>query len=155
MLARWASRIALARRFSTRHRMPRAQSLDAGFTKISEPWSPAVGGDINDMQIKLVKLEGEFVWHDHTDEDELFLVHKGAMRMHMRNPVDATETHVDVHEGEFIVIPRLLEHKPACLGDTPTEVVLLEPSTTLNTGSAAESSEAVERGLTKETLDTI
>jgi len=141
---------------SSSTRLPQAISLRDGFKKINEPWSPHVGGDINDMQIKLVKLEGEFVWHDHTDEDELFLVHKGAIRMHMRDPSDATkETHVDVHEGQYIIVPRLLEHKPAAIGDAPAEVILMEPKTTLNTGSAADSSEAVDRGLTKEELKTI
>ena len=139
------------RHYSTRTGLPQAVSLDAGFRKISEPWSPAVGGDINNFQVKLAKFQDEFVWHHHEEEDELFLVHRGAIRMHMRD-ANGDESHTDVSAGEFIIVPRMLEHKPANLSDTPAEVVLLEPATTLNTGSAAESTEAVGRGLTKDKL---
>ena len=104
------------------------KNLADGFAAFQEPWSPRVAGDINDMQIKLVKLEGEFVWHSHDEEDELFLVISGRLRMEFRDQ----EAQV-VGPGEFIIVPHGVEHRPVAEG--PCEVVLLEPGTTLNTGN--------------------
>lgn len=84
-------------------------------------------GDINDMQIKAVKLSGEFVWHHHDAEDKLFLVHKGRLLMRFRDHEEC------VGQGEFIIVPHGVEHQPVALEEC--EVILLEPKTTLNTGN--------------------
>lgn len=103
-------------------------NLTKAFGRFSDHWSPKVAGDINDMQIKLAKFTGEFTWHHHDDEDELFLVHKGRMLMKFRDREEIVEP------GEFIIVPRGVEHCPASL-TKECEVVLLEPKTTLNTGN--------------------
>ena len=97
----------------------------------SEHYSPKVIGEVNDMQVKVVKLQGEFMWHHHDHEDELFLVVKGRLRMRFLE--DGTERETFVNPGEFIIIPRGVEHLPSA--DEECEMVLLEPSTTLNTGN--------------------
>ena len=94
----------------------------------SERWSPKVVGEINDMQVKLVKLEGEFVWHAHETEDELFLVLKGCLRMQFR------DHELAIHPGEFVVVPRGTEHCP--VADEEVHLLLLEPKSTVNTGTA-------------------
>ena len=104
------------------------KSLADGFATFQEPWSPRVAGDINDMQIKLVKCRDAFVWHSHDREDELFLVISGRLRMEFR----AQEAQL-VRPGEFIIVPHGVEHRP--VAEEPCEVVLLEPNTTLNTGN--------------------
>nr|WP_254446471.1 cupin domain-containing protein [Ruegeria sp. HKCCD8929] len=108
-----------------------AKNLVASFAKFEETWSPRIAGRINDMLLKLVKLKGEFVWHYHTVEDELFFVHRGKMLMKFR---DRDEV---VNEGEFIIVPHGVEHCPVALSDI-CEVMLLEPGTTLNTGNATD-----------------
>jgi mannose-6-phosphate isomerase-like protein (cupin superfamily) len=108
--------------------MNKKVNLSAAFGRFSDTWSPKIAGDINDMQIKLAKFQGEFNWHHHDDEDELFLVHKGRMLMRFRDREEIVEP------GEFIIVPRGVEHCPAALSDE-CEVVLLEPKTTLNTGN--------------------
>jgi mannose-6-phosphate isomerase-like protein (cupin superfamily) len=95
--------------------------------KFSDHWNPRVVGDLNGQQVKVVKLKDEFVWHHHDNEDELFLVIKGQLKMEFR---DRTEI---INEGEFIIVPRGVEHKPAA--DEEVEVLLFEPATTLNTGN--------------------
>lgn len=102
-------------------------NLAAIFASFSDHWSPKVVGDINEMQIKVVKLSGEFVWHHHDAEDELFLVHKGRLLMRFR------DREVQVGPGEFLIVPRGVEHQP--VAEDECEVVLLEPRTTLNTGN--------------------
>ena len=104
------------------------KNLAEGFAAIREPWSPRVAGDINNMQIKLVKLEREFIWHRHDEEDELFLVVSGRLRMEFRDQPPQV-----VEPGEFIIVPHGVEHRP--VAEEACEVVLLEPSTTLNTGN--------------------
>jgi mannose-6-phosphate isomerase-like protein (cupin superfamily) len=103
-------------------------NLAAAFQSFSDHWSPKVAGDINDFQIKLVKLKGEFHWHHHANEDELFLVVAGRLRMGFR------DKNVDLEPGEFIIVPRGVEHRPEALTDE-CHVVLLEQNTTLNTGN--------------------
>ncbi len=100
------------------------------FGCFSDHWSPKIVGDINDMHVKLVKLSGEFVWHHHEQEDELFLVVKGRLRMQLR---DGDQ---EIGPGEFIIVPRETEHCPLALTDE-VHVVLLEPKTTLNTGNVS------------------
>jgi mannose-6-phosphate isomerase-like protein (cupin superfamily) len=98
------------------------------FRQFTEAWSPKIVGDVNEMQVKVVKLRGEFVWHHHDAEDELFLVVAGRLRMRLRTGDR------DVAPGEFIIVPRGTEHCPVALTDE-VHVVLLEPRGTLNTGN--------------------
>ncbi|TMA26492.1 MAG: cupin domain-containing protein [Deltaproteobacteria bacterium] len=100
------------------------QSKLAGF---SEFWSPKIVGEVNDSYVKLVKFTGEFVWHHHEREDEMFLVLQGQMRMRFR------DREVMVGPGEFIIVPRGVEHMP--VAETETHVMLFEPKSTLNTGN--------------------
>ena len=91
-------------------------------------WSPKIVGEVNDSYVKVVKLKGEFVWHHHEAEDELFLVVDGRLRMQLR------EGDREVCPGEFIIVPKGVEHCPLALTDE-VQVLLLEPKTTLNTGN--------------------
>ncbi len=95
--------------------------------QFTERWSPRVVGELNGQHVKLAKLEGEFVWHHHELEDELFLVLRGHLAIHLRDRV------VELDEGEFFIVPRGVEHKPVAAAET--HVLLLEPATTLNTGN--------------------
>jgi len=97
------------------------------FSLFSDHWNPRVIGELNDCHIKAVKLKGEFVWHHHDNEDELFLVTNGTLRMKFRG------REAIVHEGEFIIVPRGVEHCP--VADEEVHIVLIEPKTTLNTGN--------------------
>ncbi len=90
-------------------------------------WSPKIVGDLNDSYVKLVKVKGEFVWHHHDAEDELFLVVKGRLLLRFR------ERDVWVEEGEFVIVPRGVEHLP--IAPQETHLLLLEPKSTLNTGN--------------------
>jgi mannose-6-phosphate isomerase-like protein (cupin superfamily) len=89
-------------------------------------WSPRVVGELNGQHVKLVKFRGEFVWHKHDHEDELFLVVKGRFRMDFR------DREVRLEEGEFLIVPRGVEHRP--IADEEVHVLLFEPASTLNTG---------------------
>lgn len=100
------------------------------FAAIDEHWSPRIVAELNGQQVKLVKFRGEFVWHHHAREDELFLVHRGRFRMEFR---DRT---VDLGPGEMIVVPRGVEHRP--VADEEVEVVLFEPAGTVNTGNVLD-----------------
>lgn len=103
-------------------------NLADAFASFSDHWSPKVAGDINDMQVKLAKFEGKFDWHHHEQEDELFLVVKGRMRIGLRSG------DIDLEEGEMIIVPRGVEHCPESLS-AECHVLMLEPKTTLNTGN--------------------
>jgi len=107
------------------------KSLDRAFGSFEETWAPRVAGQINNMQIKLAKFSGNFTWHFHHDQDELFLVHRGRLLMKFRDREEIIE------EGEFIVVPRGVEHCPVALSES-CEVVLLEPASTVNTGTASD-----------------
>ena len=131
-------------------------NLAEAFGKIDEPWSPHIVGEVNECALKLAKMRGEFVWHHHDVEDECFLVVRGRMRMKLRDE-DGGETHVDVEEGELIVIPHGVEHCPVALTTNSCDVLLVERGETLNTGSAADDlgAHVHEKGtvpLTKTTL---
>jgi mannose-6-phosphate isomerase-like protein (cupin superfamily) len=102
-------------------------NLQEKFGKFTEHWKPKIIGELNDSYVKAVKFKGDFVWHHHDNEDELFLVVKGTMRMKFREREEL------VREGEFIVVPRGVEHCP--VADQEAHVVLLEPKSTLNTGN--------------------
>jgi mannose-6-phosphate isomerase-like protein (cupin superfamily) len=101
-------------------------NLSAKFDLFSEHWSPKITGEVNDALVKLVKFQGEFVWHKHETEDEMFLVVKGNMTIMLR------DGEVRLGEGEFVIIPRGVEHLP--VAEEEAHVLLFEPKTVLNTG---------------------
>jgi mannose-6-phosphate isomerase-like protein (cupin superfamily) len=105
----------------------RVVNLAAKLATFSERWSPKVVGELNGQMVKVVKFLGPFVWHHHDDEDELFYVIRGRFRMEFRDRA------VEVAQGEFIIVPRGVEHRP--VADQEVEVMLFEPATTLNTGN--------------------
>jgi mannose-6-phosphate isomerase-like protein (cupin superfamily) len=96
-------------------------------SQFNEHWTPKVVGGLNGQYVKLVKFKGEFVWHKHDNEDELFYVIKGRFKMEFRDRI------VELNENEFIIVPKGVEHKP--VADEEVEVMLFEPKTTLNTGN--------------------
>jgi mannose-6-phosphate isomerase-like protein (cupin superfamily) len=102
-------------------------NLAAKFRLFDEPWKPKIVGELNDSYVKVVKLRGEFVWHHDAAEDELFLVVKGRLLMRFR------DRDVWVEPGEFLIVPRGVEHLP--IAPEEAHVVLLEPKSTLNTGN--------------------
>ncbi len=102
-------------------------NLKEKFSRFSDYWHPRVIGEVNDCEVKAVKLKGEFIWHHHDAEDELFLVVKGTLRMKFR------DHEAVVRESEFIIVPRGVEHCP--VADEEVHVVLIEPKSTLNTGN--------------------
>ncbi len=101
-------------------------NLAEKFSLFQEYWSPKIVGELNDSYLKVVKLKGEFVWHHHEAEDELFLVVKGKLLIKLR------DRDIVLEEGEFVVIPRGVEHCP--VAEEEVHVVLLEPKSTVNTG---------------------
>jgi mannose-6-phosphate isomerase-like protein (cupin superfamily) len=103
-------------------------NLQAKLARVDEYWSPRIVGELNDTYVKVVKLRGEFVWHHHEAEDELFLVVEGRLRMQLR------DGDRDLGPGELIIVPRGVEHCPRSLTDE-VHVLLLEPKTTVNTGN--------------------
>jgi mannose-6-phosphate isomerase-like protein (cupin superfamily) len=109
-------------------------SLQEKFALFSEHWSPRIVGELNGQHVKLVKFQGEFVWHHHAAEDEMFLVVRGAFRMNYRDSTGA-ELHMDLSAGEFVIIPRGMEHRP--VAESEVEVMLFEPASTLNTGNVS------------------
>jgi mannose-6-phosphate isomerase-like protein (cupin superfamily) len=107
--------------------MPTEANLSSKFAQIHEYWKPHIAGELNGQLIKLVKFQSEFVWHHHDNEDEMFFVVKGQFRMEFQ------DKSVRIGEGEFIVVPRGVEHKP--VADQECWVMLFEPASTLNTGN--------------------
>ena len=95
--------------------------------QLAGPWQPAIVADLNGQHVKLVKLEGEFVWHHHEHEDEMFLVVEGRFRMDLR------DREIWLSPGEFLVVPRGVEHRP--VAPEGASVLLFEPASTLNTGN--------------------
>jgi mannose-6-phosphate isomerase-like protein (cupin superfamily) len=104
-------------------------NLREKFSLFSDYWNPRIIGEVNECHVKAVKLKGEFVWHHHEHEDELFLVVKGTLRMKFR------DREALVREGEFVIVPRGVEHLP--IADDEVHIVLIESRTTLNTGNIA------------------
>ncbi len=102
-------------------------NLSQKFGLFQDYWSPKIAGEINDSHVKLVKLKDEFIWHHHDAEDELFLVVKGRLLIRLR------DRDIRLEEGEFVVIPRGVEHLP--VAEEEAHVLLLEPKSTLNTGN--------------------
>jgi mannose-6-phosphate isomerase-like protein (cupin superfamily) len=111
-------------------------NLNEKLSRVHEYWSPTIIGELNDSYVKIVKFTGEFVWHHHDDEDELFLVVQGRLRMRFR------DREVAVLPGEFIIVPKGVEHMP--VADEEVHVVLIEPKTTLNTGNVRNERTRVE-----------
>lgn len=105
-------------------------NLAEKFALFSDHWNPKIVGELNQQQIKLVKFQGEFVWHHHQDEDELFLVVKGQLTILFR------DREVVLNPGEFIIVPRGVEHKP--VAHEEVHVMLLEPVSTVNTGNVKD-----------------
>ena len=106
--------------------MPTPTDIAAAFASITEHWSPVVIAELNGQQVKAVKLHGEFHFHKHEHEDEMFLVHRGRFRMEYR------DRSVEIRAGQFVVVPRGVEHKP--VAEEEVEVLLFEPATTVRTG---------------------
>lgn len=115
-------------------------NLSEKLALFTEHWSPKIVGELNGQHVKLVKFKGEFVWHKHDAEDEMFLVIKGSFRMEYRDKT------IVLNEGEFLIVPHGTEHRP--VADEEVSVLLFEPATTLNTGDA-------DSDLTKHHLDWI
>jgi mannose-6-phosphate isomerase-like protein (cupin superfamily) len=102
--------------------------LIEAFAAIREHWSPVVIGELNGQQVKAAKFKGAFIWHHHAAEDEMFLVHRGRLRMEYRDRVE------ELVAGQFVIVPRGVEHRP--VADEEVEVVLFEPASTVRTGDA-------------------
>lgn len=120
--------------------MMKSVDLSAAFAAIHAHWDPHIVGELNGQQVKCVKLKGEFVWHRHAAEDEMFLVHRGVLELRLRDQV------VRLTPGQFYIVPRGVEHQPYAAEEV--EVVLFEPAGTLNTGD-------VRNKLTKDKLTRI
>ena len=105
-------------------------NLREKLASFSEQWSPKVVGELNGQHVRLAKIEGEFVWHQHEKEDELFLVVSGHLDLHLRDRV------VELEEGEFFIVPRGVEHKPVAAEEV--HVLLFEPAATVNTGNVSD-----------------
>jgi mannose-6-phosphate isomerase-like protein (cupin superfamily) len=103
-------------------------NLTEAFERFQEQWSPKIIGDVNDCQVKVVKVRGEFVWHSHEAEDELFMVVKGRFTLRFRDREEELE------EGELMIVPRGVEHQPTA--EEEAWLLVFEPATTLNTGDA-------------------
>lgn len=117
-----------------------AVNLSTKLAQFDDHWNPRIVAELNGQHVKLVKFEGEFVWHHHDNEDELFYVVRGEFRMDFR------DRSVAVREGEFIVVPRGVEHRP--VAEREVEVMLFEPASTLNTGN-------VRTELTRDRLESL
>ena len=115
-------------------------NLTEKFSQIADHFNPRIAGELNGQLVKLVKFQGEFVWHHHDNEDELFYVSKGSFEMHLRDKV------ITIMEGEFLIVPRGVEHKPVAKEEV--EIMLFEPATTVNTGN-------IENELTRTQLQKI
>jgi mannose-6-phosphate isomerase-like protein (cupin superfamily) len=102
-------------------------NLAEKFNLVKQYWSPKIIGELNDSYVKAVKLKGEFIWHHHDQEDELFLVVKGSLRIRFR------DRDVRLEEGEFLIVPKGVDHLP--IAEQEAHILLLEPKTTLNTGN--------------------
>jgi mannose-6-phosphate isomerase-like protein (cupin superfamily) len=116
-------------------------NLTQKLSLFGEHWSPKIVGELNGQHVKLAKLKGEFVWHKHDSEDELFFVVKGELK------IELSDKTIQLSQGEFCIIPKGVEHKP--VAENEVEVMLFEPVSTLNTGDKKQSE------FTKETLDRI
>ena len=108
------------------------------FTRFRDPWSPKVVGELNGQMVKLVRFQGEFVWHKHDHEDEMFLVIAGAFRMELR------DGNIELTPGQFLIVPRGVEHRP--VAEEEVEVILFEPAPTRNTGNVVDATLTAPNG---------
>ena len=111
-------------------------NLDEKFSRFSEHWTPKLVGRVNETDVRLVKLQGDFDWHSHAEEDEMFLVIKGRLRMAFRDRIEILEA------GEFVIVPRGTEHRPSA--DEECHVLLIEPASVVNTGDGADTERTVK-----------
>lgn len=114
-------------------------NLAEKFAAFSEHWRPKVVGELNGQEVKIVKFHGQFVWHKHEAEDELFLVWRGRLRVEFRDQV------VELERGEFLIVPRGVEHRT--VAEEEAEVVLFEPATTRNTGDVVHPNYTAPNGV--------
>ena len=114
--------------------------IEDKFNLFSEYWNPKIVGELNGQHVKVAKLKGEFVWHKHNEEDEMFLVIDGVLKMEFRDKT------IILNKNEFLIVPKGTEHRP--VADSEVLVMLFEPATTLNTGNT-------ENEMTKHFLETI
>ncbi len=115
-------------------------NIEEKLSLFSDYWNPRIVGELNGQHVKLAKLKGEFIWHKHDDEDEMFLVLEGSFNMEFRDKT------VAINKGEFIIVPRGVEHRPVAPHEV--SIMLFEPATTLNTGDKVDT-------LTRNNLETI
>ncbi|MFC1660284.1 cupin domain-containing protein [Gemmatimonadota bacterium] len=111
--------------------MPEPVNLEKKLAAIPDYWNPRIVGELNGQHVRLAKLRGEFLWHHHEKEDELFLVLRGSLRLELRGP--EVPSVVELKPGELFVVPRGVEHRP--VADEEVHVLLFEPASTLNTGN--------------------
>ncbi len=102
-------------------------NINQKLSMFSDYWNPRVAGELNGQHVKLVKFKGEFVWHKHDHEDEMFFVISGSFKMELRDKI------IELRENEFLIVPRGVEHRP--VAEEEVSVMLFEPATTLNTGN--------------------
>jgi len=110
----------------------RKVNLGEALSTFSDHWKPRIAGELNGQHVKLVKFQGEFDWHHHENEDELFLVLRGSFTMEYRDS-DGSACAIQLEQGEFLIVPRGVEHRP--VAEYEVEVMLFEPAGTLNTGN--------------------
>jgi len=115
-------------------------NISQKLAQFNDHWNPRIIGELNQQHVKIAKLKGEFIWHKHDDEDEMFLVLKGTLKIEFR---DRTET---IHENEIIIVPKGVEHKP--IAEQEVSIMLFEPATTINTG-------ALENERTRKNLESL
>ncbi len=113
-------------------------NLSEKLSKINEHWRPKIVGELNGQEVKLVKFQGEFPWHHHENEDEMFMALKGNFRIEFR------DKSVEINQGEFIIVPRGIEHRP--VADEEVEVLLFEPANLKNTGNVEDEKFTAEIG---------
>lgn len=111
-------------------------NLAEKLSHIHDHFNPRIAGELNGQHVKLVKFQGEFIWHHHDNEDELFYVVKGSFDMHLRDKV------ITINAGEFLIVPKGVEHKPVATEEV--EILLFEPATTLNTGNIVNEKTVVD-----------
>jgi mannose-6-phosphate isomerase-like protein (cupin superfamily) len=115
-------------------------NIEEKLSLFNDYFNPKIVGELNGQQVKLVKFKGEFVWHKHDNEDEMFYVVKGKFKMEFRDKI------VEINEQEFLIVPKGIEHKPSA--ENEVSIMLFEPATTLNTGN-------IKGDLTKAVLEKI
>jgi len=111
-------------------------NLSEKLSLFKDHFNPRIVGELNGQQVKLVKFQGEFVWHHHDNEDELFYIVKGSFDMHLKDKV------VTINKGEFLIVPRGVEHKP--VAEKEVEIMLFEPAGTVNTGNIIDEKTVVD-----------